>query len=29
MNCSNVCPKGLSPARAIAEVKKLVVERQL
>ncbi len=26
-NCSNVCPKGLSPARAIAEVKKMVAER--
>jgi len=29
MNCSNACPKGLSPGKAIAEVKKLVVERQL
>jgi succinate dehydrogenase / fumarate reductase iron-sulfur subunit len=29
MNCANVCPKGLSPARAIAEVKKMVVERQI
>ena len=27
MNCSNVCPKGLNPAKAIAEVKKMVVER--
>ena len=27
MNCSNVGPKGLSPGKAIAEVKKLVVER--
>lgn len=27
MNCANVCPKGLSPARAIAEIKKLEVER--
>jgi succinate dehydrogenase / fumarate reductase iron-sulfur subunit len=27
MNCSNVCPKGLSPAKAIAETKKLVAER--
>ncbi len=27
MNCSNACPKGLSPAHAIAEVKKLMVER--
>jgi succinate dehydrogenase / fumarate reductase iron-sulfur subunit len=29
MNCSNVCPKGLNPARAIGEIKKMVVERQL
>ena len=29
MNCSNACPKGLSPGKAIAEVKKLVVERHL
>ena len=29
MNCANVCPKGLNPARAIAEVKKLVAERQV
>jgi succinate dehydrogenase / fumarate reductase iron-sulfur subunit len=27
MNCANVCPKGLSPAKAIAEVKKLESER--
>ena len=27
MNCSNVCPKGLNPAKAIAETKKLVAER--
>jgi succinate dehydrogenase / fumarate reductase, iron-sulfur subunit len=27
MNCANVCPKGLNPAKAIAEVKKMVVER--
>jgi succinate dehydrogenase / fumarate reductase, iron-sulfur subunit len=27
MNCSNACPKGLNPARAIAEVKKMMVER--
>ena len=27
MNCANVCPKGLSPARAIAEIKKMQVER--
>jgi len=29
MNCANVCPKGLNPARAIAEIKKLQVERQI
>ncbi|MBA4748678.1 MAG: succinate dehydrogenase iron-sulfur subunit [Sphingopyxis sp.] len=27
MNCANACPKGLNPARAIAEVKKLAAER--
>ena len=27
MNCANVCPKGLNPAKAIAETKKLVAER--
>jgi len=27
MNCTNVCPKGLNPAKAIAEVKKMMVER--
>ncbi|MDE8653527.1 succinate dehydrogenase iron-sulfur subunit [Novosphingobium album (ex Liu et al. 2023)] len=29
MNCSNVCPKGLSPARAIAEIKKMQAERHV
>jgi len=29
MNCSNVCPKGLSPAKAIAEEKKLIAQRYL
>ena len=29
MNCANACPKGLSPARAIAEIKKLEAERQI
>ncbi|TPG13275.1 succinate dehydrogenase iron-sulfur subunit [Sphingomonas koreensis] len=29
MNCANVCPKGLNPAKAIAEVKKLEAERML
>jgi succinate dehydrogenase / fumarate reductase iron-sulfur subunit len=27
MNCTKVCPKGLNPAKAIAEIKKLMVER--
>ena len=27
MNCANVCPKGLNPAKAIAEVKKMMVAR--
>jgi succinate dehydrogenase / fumarate reductase iron-sulfur subunit len=29
MNCANACPKGLSPAKAIAEVKKLEAERTI
>ena len=29
MNCANTCPKGLNPAKAIAEIKKLMVEREL
>jgi succinate dehydrogenase / fumarate reductase iron-sulfur subunit len=29
MNCTAVCPKGLNPAKAIAEIKKLMVERTL
>ena len=29
MNCTNVCPKGLNPAKAIAEKKKLMAERAL
>jgi succinate dehydrogenase / fumarate reductase iron-sulfur subunit len=28
MNCTEACPKDLNPARAIAEVKKLLLERQ-
>ena len=28
MNCTDVCPKDLTPARAIAEIKKMLVERQ-
>ncbi len=27
MNCAQVCPKGLNPAKAIAEIKKLLAER--
>jgi succinate dehydrogenase / fumarate reductase, iron-sulfur subunit len=30
MNCAKACPKGLNPAKAIAEIKKiLLVERQM
>jgi succinate dehydrogenase / fumarate reductase iron-sulfur subunit len=29
MNCAKTCPKGLSPAKAIAEVKKMMVERRV
>ena len=29
MNCAQVCPKGLNPAKAIAEVKKAMVERKI
>ena len=28
MNCTNTCPKGLNPARAIAEIKKMMIERR-
>jgi succinate dehydrogenase / fumarate reductase, iron-sulfur subunit len=28
MNCTEACPKDLNPARAIAEIKKLLIERQ-
>ena len=28
LNCSVTCPKGLNPAKAIAEIKKLMVERR-
>jgi succinate dehydrogenase / fumarate reductase iron-sulfur subunit len=27
MNCAQVCPKGLNPAKAIAEIKKMMIER--
>ena len=29
MNCAKTCPKHLNPARAIAEIKKMMVERQV
>ncbi|MCP1675912.1 succinate dehydrogenase / fumarate reductase iron-sulfur subunit [Natronocella acetinitrilica] len=29
MNCTKTCPKGLNPAKAIAEIKKLMLERRL
>lgn len=28
MNCTDTCPKSLNPAKAIAEIKKLLIERQ-
>ena len=28
MNCTEACPKDLNPARAIAEIKKLMIERR-
>ncbi|CDH45255.1 succinate dehydrogenase iron-sulfur subunit [Candidatus Contendibacter odensensis] len=28
MNCTKTCPKGLNPAKAIAEIKKMMVERR-
>ena len=28
MNCTNTCPKGLNPAKSIAEIKKLVAHRR-
>ena len=28
MNCTNTCPKGLNPAKAIAEIKKMMVARR-
>ncbi len=29
LNCTSACPKGLNPAKAIAEIKKMMVTRQL
>jgi len=28
MNCTNTCPKGLNPAEAIANTKKMLIERR-
>jgi succinate dehydrogenase / fumarate reductase iron-sulfur subunit len=28
MNCTKTCPKGLNPAKAIADVKRMIIERQ-
>jgi succinate dehydrogenase / fumarate reductase iron-sulfur subunit len=28
MNCTEACPKDLNPAKAIAEIKQLMLERQ-
>jgi succinate dehydrogenase / fumarate reductase iron-sulfur subunit len=29
MNCAQTCPKGLNPAKAIGEIKKMMVERRV
>jgi len=29
MNCATVCPKGLNPAQAIAETKKMLVQNNI
>jgi succinate dehydrogenase / fumarate reductase iron-sulfur subunit len=29
MNCTETCPKGLNPAKAIGKIKQLMVERQV
>ncbi len=29
MNCTNTCPKGLNPAKSIAEIKKLIARRKI
>lgn len=29
MNCTNTCPKGLNPAKAIAQTKKMIVEKSV
>jgi succinate dehydrogenase / fumarate reductase iron-sulfur subunit len=29
MNCTQACPKGLNPAKAIAEIRQMMVERRV
>jgi succinate dehydrogenase / fumarate reductase iron-sulfur subunit len=29
MNCTNTCPKGLNPAKAIGEIKQMMVKRSV
>ncbi len=29
MNCTQTCPKGLNPAKAIGEIKQLMLERKV
>jgi succinate dehydrogenase / fumarate reductase iron-sulfur subunit len=29
MNCAKACPKGLNPAKAIADIKRKMVERKV
>ncbi|NDV89522.1 succinate dehydrogenase iron-sulfur subunit [Aurantimonas aggregata] len=29
LNCTRTCPKGLNPGKAIAEIKKMIIERQI
>jgi len=29
MNCTDVCPKDLNPAKAIGEIKQMLVERKM
>jgi succinate dehydrogenase / fumarate reductase iron-sulfur subunit len=29
MNCTKACPKGLNPAKAIAGIKQMLVERKV
>jgi succinate dehydrogenase / fumarate reductase iron-sulfur subunit len=29
MNCADTCPKGLNPAKAIGEIKQMMVKRSM